>query len=98
MVGAQLLRVADEHEPLLRRADPSPDGIEHRTQQRFHAPRRDIDDQPPALAFCYLREVLAEQVEMPIPLERRGRFQNGPEVLHKGSQVALQLDAVKLEL
>jgi hypothetical protein len=34
---------------------------------------------------------------MPVPLERRRWFQNGPEVPHESSQIAPQLETVKLE-
>ena len=98
MIGAQLLGIADEHESPLRRADPSPYRIEHRAQQRLHAPRRNVDDQPPALAVRYQREVLAQEVKMPIPLERCRRFQNGPKDLYERRQIVSQRKAVPLNL
>ena len=98
MVGAQLLGVADKHESPLWHGDPSPDGIKHRAQQRLHAPRRDIDDQPPALTFCDLCQVVAEKIEMPVPLERRRRFQNGPEESDECRQLRLQSASVLLDL
>src|SRR6185312_14477062 len=97
MLRAQLVGVTHRHEAPLGLAAPSPYGIEHRAQQRLHAPRRNIDDQTPTLASRDQCEVVAQQVEMPVPLERRRWFQNGPEVPHESSQIAPQLETVKLE-
>ena len=90
VVRAELIRITHKHEPPLWLRAPSPDGIEHRTEQRLHAPRRDIDNQPPALAFLDCSEPIAQEIEMPVPLERSRRFQNGPGDMDERFQVALR--------
>src|SRR5258708_30382987 len=89
MLCAQLLRVRNEHEASRRIGRPYPYGKHYGDQQTLHGPRRHVEDH----AFFFLADgvaelvvpdgsqVVADQVQMPVPLQRGHRLENPPGVL-----------------
>ena len=82
----QPLTVTDEHPAAFGRLQPLPYRPHHRHEQRFHVPRRDVDDELLEVADGNRFEVLTDQINVPIREKRRRRLQEGPRLLHEATE------------